>query len=232
MNTQLWAKHLICLKESLITQTRRVRAGSKHTGIKGSSIETILRKILYLYLPNSFHVGTGQFANHSHKISPQIDILIYDRETFPHLSVNEDSSVIICCESLYSTIECKTKWNRRKIENHFDQVKKVDSKRYGEYFSHPENTPGYFIFLLENLPKINLSDLSDNNRFIGIYSLEGGICWRSPFQTIQFTQHKGNALDFFLKDVLHDCMRKNLQELGTRDDTYKVVSKYLGWKNQ
>ena len=93
VSAQFWTEHLHWLSQSLLAQTQRARAGSQHTLIKGSSIEEALRRILRHYLPTALHVGTGQVANNIQEISPQIDILIYDRGTFPHLAVNEDGSV-------------------------------------------------------------------------------------------------------------------------------------------
>ena len=86
-----WAEHLERLCASLIAQTDRVRRGSKHTLIKGTSIEFVIRRTLREYLPSAFHIGTGQIVNNKNQISPQIDILVYDALSFPRLAVNEDN---------------------------------------------------------------------------------------------------------------------------------------------
>lgn len=209
--------------------------GSKHPNIKGASIEEALRRILRQYLPSVYHIGTGQVANNEvtdrdgQNLSPQIDILVYERTTFPHLAVNEDGSVIICCEPLFATIECKTKWNKKNVLENFLRLKEVESKRYGKYFGAIDNFSGYFVFIIDKLKKPSLVGFEDQDRFVGFYTLEGERSWRSPFQTSTFTTHDGNALEFLIKDVLEDSMRKDLLEIGTLEDTREAVRKYFGW---
>jgi len=209
--------------------------GSKHPTIKGASIEEALRRILRQYLPSVYHIGTGQVANNEvadsegTNISPQIDILIYERTTFPHLAVNEDGSVIICCEPLFATVECKTKWNKKNVLEKFSRLKAVESKRYGKYFGAIDNFSGYFVFIVDKLRKPSLADFEDENRFFGFYTLEGERSWRSPFKSSSFTTHDGNPLEFLIKDILEDSMRKDLSEIGNLEDTREAVRKYFGW---
>ena len=232
MTARFWTEHLRWLSKSLMAQTRRARAGSKHTLIKGSSIEEALRRILRHYLPSALHIGTGQVANNLQETSPQVDILIYDRGTFPHLAVNEDGSVVVCCEPLYASVECKTQWSGEKVATHYKRLKNVESKRYGEYFGHPENTSGYFVFVVDALAEPDLSELQDSARCVCVYSLEAKRSWRSPFEISDFTVNTGNALELFLQDILQDCMRKCLPEIGSLEDTYEAVSKYFGWEKR
>jgi len=168
-------------------------------------------------------------ANAAQEISPQVDILIYDRTTFPHLAVNEDGSVVICCEPLYATVECKTIWDVGRVTDHFDRLKKVEAGRYAEFFGDRDENSGYFVFVVDRLSSPDLSALEDADRFVGAYSLRGAKSWRSPFEESDFAPHEGNALEAFLRDILEDSMRKSLVELGTLRNTYEAVSKYFGW---
>lgn len=235
MQKHPWTEHLGFLNDSLLAQVKRARMGSRHPTIKGASIEEALRRILRQYLPSIYHIGTGQVANNQvadskeHNISPQIDILIYERTTFPHLAVNEDGSVVICCEPLFATVECKTKWHKKNVINNFSILKAVESKRYGTFWGAADNFSGYFVFVIDSLKRPSLAGFEDKNRFVGIYTLEGQRSWRSPFQTSTFTTHNGNSLEYFMKDVLEDSMRKNLPELGTLTETREAVRKYFGW---
>lgn len=235
MQKHPWTEHLGFLNNSLQAQVKRARIGSKHPTIKGSSIEEALRRILRQYLPSVYHIGTGQVANNEvtgsegQNISPQIDILIYERTTFPHLAVNEDGSVIICCEPLFATIECKTRWNKKGVLDNFTQLRAVESKRYGPFFGDIENSSSYFVFIIDALKKPSLVGFEDENRFVGIYTLEGQRSWRSPFQTATFIQQDGNALESLIKDVLEDSMRKSIPEPGDLTETHKAVRKYFGW---
>ncbi len=235
MQKHPWTEHLGFLKDSLLAQVKRARRGSAHPTIKGASIEEALRRILRQYLPSVYHIGTGQVANNEvsdseeQNISPQIDILIYERTTFPHLAVNEDGSVIICCEPLFATVECKTKWNKKNVLENFLRLKEVESNRYGKYFGAIDNSSGYFFFIIDKLKKPSIVGFEDQDRFVGFYTLEGERSWRSPFRTSTFTTHDGNPLEFLIKDVLEDSMRKDLPEIGTLEDTREAVRKYFGW---
>ncbi len=235
MQNHPWTEHLGFLNDSLLAQVTRARRGSEHPTIKGAFIEEALRRILRQYLPSVYHIGTGQVANNEvadsegQNISPQIDILIYERTTFPHLAVNEDGSVVICCEPLFATIECKTKWNRKGVFDNFVRLRAVESKRYGQYFGAIDNFSSYFVFIIDKLKRPSLVGFEDQHRFVGIYTLEGQRSWRSPFQTSTFTTQDGNALEFLIKDVLEDSMRKSIPEVGDLTETRKAVRKYFGW---
>ena len=222
-----WAEHLERLRASLIAQTDRARKGSKHTLIKGTSIEVVIRRTLSEYLPSAFHIGTGQIVNNKNQFSPQIDILVYDALSFPRLAVNEDKSVVICSESVHAVVECKSSWDSKTIINHFTKFVEVDSNRYC-LFGTPGMHAGYFVLTIDSKrPKIKSFQFAD--RSIGFYTLKGKKSWASRYQNPYFTEIEGNSLDFFLNDIMYDCMRKGLTELGSLDHTYEAVRQYLGW---
>ena len=81
-----------------------------------------------------------------------------------------------------------------------------------------------------NKPHLDL--FKDPKRFIGVYSLEGHQSWRSPFQSSDFESHKGNALEFFIQDILEDTMRKNIIELGSLEETRKAIKLYFNWEKR
>jgi len=223
----LWAEHLRRLRDSLLAQTDRVRAASDHTLIKGASIEVVVRRTLREYLPAKFHIGTGQVANNQQEISPQIDVLVYDHGTFPHLAANEDSSVVICCEALSAVIECKSRWDEESVAKHYQRFSVVDSKRHSN-FGDPGLAAGYFVLVIDSVTP-SLDRLKDEKRFVGVYSLAGDTAWSSPLHQSDFSEQSGNSLEVFLQHVMYDCMRKNLSELGSLEWTYEAVRKYFGW---
>lgn len=225
---QFWTEHLKRLCESLIAQTDRARKGSDHPQIKGGSIEYVIRRTLQDYMPSDFKIGTGQIANNQNKISPQLDILVYDARTFPRLAVNEDSSVVVCSESVFAAVECKSSWDLKKVSVHFEKFVKVESKRYG-YFNDAAMSAGYFVLVIDKMLRPDLSNFQTQDRFVGFYSLKGKKSWSSEYQKMKFSGQTGNALDLFLCHIMYDCMRKNLSELGTLEQTHEAVSQYLGW---
>lgn len=224
---RFWTDHLKRLCASLVAQTDRARVGSDHSLIKGASIEHVIRRTLKDYLPSSFRVGTGQIANNGNEISPQLDVIIYDADTFPRLAVNEDTSVVVCCESVFEVVECKSTLDIQKVNKHFASLIDVESKRYG-IFGESGMAAGYFVLVVDPIAP-ELSQFETEDRFIGFYSLKGSKSWSSPYKRTHFSEHKGNGLDLFLHHIMYDCMRKGLIELGSLDYTYDTVSKYLGW---
>jgi len=121
------------LAASVLAQAERARVGSGHPGIKGASLEVVLRRLLQQYIPAAFAVGTGQCANVKGELSPQMDLMLYARDVFPHLSVNEDDSVVVCCEAVLSVVECKARWDTARVEEHFQGFCRVEGTRVGWY---------------------------------------------------------------------------------------------------
>jgi len=225
-----WEQHFSRLQASLIAQIERIRAGSKHSTIKGTSIEVVLRRMLREYLPGHFSVKPGQIANCSGELSPQQDILVYDGKAFPHLAVNEDSSVIVCCESVVAVVECKTYFKREEVEKHYTDTLDVESKRCGE-FQDKDLFSGYFLFFHEPATP-QLTDFKDMDRTIGFYCLQSDQAWSSPFKQEEFRQTQTKVLETFFQDLLMHCMRIGQVELGTFEDAYDVVSRYIGWQTE
>lgn len=144
MKQPLWSENLSRLQASLVAQADRIWAGSAHPTIKGTSLEVVLRRTLREYLPGYFTIGSGQAVNNMRGVSPQLDVMIYDQNVFPHLAVNEDSSVMVCCESLLAAVECKTNWERPEMERHFRKFGEVESRRH-PHFSDLSNAAAYFV---------------------------------------------------------------------------------------
>ena len=210
--------HMDRLAESVLAQAERARTGAEHSGIKGAAIEVILRNVLRQYFPSTFAVGTGQIANVHGELSPQMDVLLYDMSVFPRLSVNEDGSVVVCAESVYAVVEAKAAWKQGDIESHFDRFRMVDQKRSGPWLN--VQSAGYFIFFIDTVVHPGMESLMDDQRAVGVYSLEGKRGWYSPRNNQAFEDHVGNALELFLRHALQDCMEKGQIEVGTLGESY------------
>ncbi len=225
-----WEQHFSRLQSSLAAQIERIRAGSKHSTIKGASIEVVLRRVLGEYLPGHFSVRPGQLANSGGELSPQLDIMVYDGNAFPRLAVNEDSSVIVCCESVVAVVECKTYWDQEEVEKHYTATVNVECKRCEE-FQDKELRAAYFLLFHESATPA-LSHFADADRCVGFYCLLGDRSWSSPFEQADFKDTEENVLQTFFQDLLMHCMRIGQVEIGTFENAYNVISKYVGWKAQ
>jgi len=224
-----WTEHLERLSASLLAQIDRIRKASDHGTTIGSGVECVLRRTLSDYLPRYFEVSTGQVCNFKQMLSPQLDILIYDRSCFPPLAVNEDGSVMVCAEPTKSVVECKTAWRPTDVEKHFERFAEVQNVRV-ERFDNQDTIAGYFVFLVDSCPATVPASLNDDERFVGIYSLSQGKAQRSPVRTETFALETGNALEMFLRDLLFDCMKKGQTEPGTFEWSYETMKLYMDWK--
>jgi Domain of unknown function (DUF6602) len=227
MRPPFWSENLDRLRESLLAQFKRIQRGSSHSTIKGTSLEVVLRRALREYVPGHFAIGSGQITNRVHQLSPQIDVLVYDQTVFPHLAVNEDSTVVICCEALFGAVECKTAWDA-DVCAHFSRFVRVEGQR-NRHYAESSNAAAYYVVIFKkaNLSSRALSGLADPGRFVGVYTVEDNKCWSSAEGTVGFTKRPGNALALFLKDVLLDCMEKGPKDLGNFGIAYEVVSEYI-----
>ena len=222
-----WEQHFSMLQTSLAAQIERIRAGSKHPTIKGTSIEVVLRRILREYLPGHFSVRPGQVANSAGELSPQQDILVYDGKAFPHLAVNEDSSIIICCESLVAAVECKTYWKQNEVEKHYTDTVNVESKRDEKF----QDKAGYFIFFYESATP-QPAEFTEADRTMGFYCLKDDKSWTSPFKQQGFKSTESNVLQTFFQDLLMHCMRIGQVEIGDFTSAFDVISRYVGWQTE
>jgi hypothetical protein len=228
MKTPLWSENLNRLQRSLLAQFERIRAGSSHSTIKGTSLEVVLRRTLREYVPGYFTIGSGQAVNTQRAVSPQLDVIVYDQNVFPHLAVNEDSSVIVCCEAILATVECKTRWDTKRIAEHFMKFAEVESKRH-EGFSDSSNAAAYFVLVFDSLSldSIDFSLFADQNRAIGLYTVLGDKSWHSRQGELGFAPREGNGFAHLLQDILFDCMGKGQKDVGDFSKAYATVQAYF-----
>lgn len=227
-SSKFWQEHFTRLQESLVAQVERILKASGHSTIKGTSIEIVVRRLLTDYLPRYFAVRSGQVANTNGQLSPQQDIIIYDASAFPPLSVNEDSSVVICCESLYAVVECKTRWRQKDIENHVRNTISIDVGRRKE-FSDKEYLPAYFVIFHTSSKRPKLQPFEKHERTIGFYCLTSDKSWIKNFDENTFNECSGRALETFFKQILKHCMRIGQIEVGDFSTAYKTLADYIGW---
>ncbi len=228
MEPPLWSENLDRLRESLLAQLARIRAGSSHSTIKGTSLEVVLRRTLREYVPGYFRIGSGQIANRKHELSPQLDILVYDQTVFPHLAVNEDCSIVICCEALFGAVECKATWDNPGVHDHFSRFTAVESER-NENYAGSEDAAAYYVVVFDNVSvKADaLGAFSDAGRYVGIYTVQGNKCWSSPVGEAVFTERTGNSIALLLKDILLDCMKKGQKDVGNLMMAYAALRQYI-----
>jgi len=119
-----------------------------HQGIKGSSRELILINFLKIVLPTKYNLTSGVIISAEGKQSKQQDIIIYDSFTSPILKTANYSLIPI--ESVYATIEVKSKLTNQELDKTLENIQSVkDLKHYSINSQLNNNNVGYpisFIF--------------------------------------------------------------------------------------
>lgn len=78
-----------------------------HAGERGRAVEDILRDFLRQYLPGRYAVATGFVVGKGQRISPQCDIIIYDRLDTPIL-LGASDMVMVPADCALAVIEVKS----------------------------------------------------------------------------------------------------------------------------
>lgn len=111
----------------------------EHMGLRGSSRENILRKYIRQLLPQKFSVGSGIITDVNGIQSRQQDFFVYDAFNSP-IFLNMESSSVIPVESVYATVEVKSRLTketlRQSIEN-IVSVKELECTVYKNNFFIP-----------------------------------------------------------------------------------------------
>lgn len=223
-----WSDNLDRLRESLIAQAARIRGGD-HPTVKGTSLEVVLRRTLRDHMPAYFTINSGQAANNQREMSPQLDVIVYDHMVFPNLAVNEDDTVVVCCEALYGVIECKASWNRERVKDHFDRFVAVEAKRHENYL-HRDTAASYSAVVFDACqPDVRQlsADFGDESRLVGVYSVNGGTSWCSASGSREFNPQPGNGLALLLRNLLLDAMKKGSKDEGTFSVAHETLVSYF-----
>lgn len=96
----------------------------EHMGLRGSHRENILKKYIGQLLPQKFSVGTGIIVDVKGTQSKQQDFFIYDAFNSP-VFLNMESSSVVPVESVYATVEIKSKLTKETLRQSVDNIKSV-----------------------------------------------------------------------------------------------------------
>jgi len=95
-------------------QTASISHSLKHSGMKGSSGEEVIRGFLRTYLPGRYKIGQGKVVDFQGNESKQTDIIIMDAAATVPFYVDA-VNVIVPIEAVYATIEVKTSLVRKSL---------------------------------------------------------------------------------------------------------------------
>jgi hypothetical protein len=100
-------------EQKLLLEAERITIFTKHNPTIGSYREAILRKYIRQFIPGGLKISTGFVAKNDNSSdltegqSRQIDLLIYNQETYQPL-LSDENFVVIRPESLVGAIEVKS----------------------------------------------------------------------------------------------------------------------------
>jgi len=96
-----------------------------HMGLRGSARENILREYIKQLLPKKFAVGSGIITDANGTQSRQQDFIIYDAFNSPSFLQMDSLSTVLPIESVYSTIEVKSRLTKDELEKCITNYKSV-----------------------------------------------------------------------------------------------------------
>jgi hypothetical protein len=98
----------------------------KHRGESGRRREDDVREFLRAFLPDRLGIGTGEIAAADGTVSPQVDLIVYDRLKTPLLDRSE-SSIVVPVEGVYGVIEVASQLTVSKLREDLEKIRQVKS---------------------------------------------------------------------------------------------------------
>lgn len=99
-----------------------------HSGVKGTIREILLRELFRPLLPADIGVGTGLIATNQGDLSPQQDVVIYDKRILP--PVLFENIGIFPIESVLATVEVKTTLTAAELVSAYNNAATIQNYRY------------------------------------------------------------------------------------------------------
>ena len=107
----------------------KAAAAVTQSGVKGTIREILVRDLFRPLLPSDLGVGTGQIATAKNELSPQQDVVIFDRRILPSV-LFEETVGIFPVESVLATVEVKTTLTAAELRSAYDNAKRIHSYSY------------------------------------------------------------------------------------------------------
>lgn len=174
----LYTNMTLCASSSLgIT-----RASLNHPVIKGSASECYWVNLLREYLPIKYGVDSGQVIDCTGNTSGQIDVIIYERDTFPYV-FNNNGAFFIPIEAVVGVFEIKQDINKDEILYTAEKIESVrilegsyldDKGKEAERFWPPRPILGGFLSTDSSMKKDTLE--KHLSQLKGLQTIDLGCC--------------------------------------------------------
>jgi hypothetical protein len=155
-----------------------------HQLTKGELKETAIKDALRDIIPSGYEICSGFVADSFGKVSPQLDIIIYEKNAVPSLFLNKDKAVIPI-ESFKMAIEIKSTLrleDQKQLEEQFESLNSMKNVSFLPAQNLGENSttivskkgiPSIFVICFDNkIGKKTLCDYISKYPFItGVHVL-------------------------------------------------------------
>ncbi len=113
-------------------------ASTVHKGVQGQIREILVRELFRPLLPSDIGVGTGQLIDRCNNLSPETDIILFDRRLAPPMMLNE-SLGLFPIESCLFVVEVKTTLDSGDLKNSHEAALKIREIDVNNLVSLPDN---------------------------------------------------------------------------------------------
>lgn len=137
------------LSEQLLSEFRK-SAEVKHPGGKGGIREDAFREFLGNYLPNRYAVGKGEVITPENRVSPELDIVIYDPKHCPAL-IKSTSHSVYPIESVFGAISMKSHLDSSELDHAYKNITSFKTILLKAGFQH-HSSPGFSVGLANPVP--------------------------------------------------------------------------------
>jgi hypothetical protein len=110
----------------------------QHRGETGRRREDDVREFLRAFLPERLGVGSGEIAASDGSVSPQMDLIVYDRLETPLLDRSE-SSIVVPVEGVCGVIEVSSRLDVTKLRQDVEKIRDVKALRKNAYWDRDDD---------------------------------------------------------------------------------------------
>lgn len=110
----------------------------RHRGETGRRREDDVREFLQAFLPERLGIGTGEIAASDGSVSPQMDLVVYDRLETPLLDKSE-SSIVIPVEGVYGVVEVSSRLDVTKLRQDVAKIQEVKALEKRAYWDRDDD---------------------------------------------------------------------------------------------
>ena len=122
-------RDLIASRVTGTIEAAKAMAAITHAGLKGQLRETLIRDLFRPLFPADVGIGTGQIVTIDNQLSPQIDVILYDRRILPGV-LYEGTTGLFPIEAVTAVIEVKSTLTASELTTAIDSARMLSTATY------------------------------------------------------------------------------------------------------